>query len=90
MECSSCTTTLETFLKLSLRLCAAPRADRTCSVLNKSGWKRFQRGAGVGRLVTGISKPDEDLLGVLAKLRTAIPGIKRILFSTGVTVCHNQ
>lgn len=50
---SSCTTTLETFLKESLRLWAAPRADRTCSVLNNSGWKRPAKGQGEGdRLVT--------------------------------------
>lgn len=37
IEWSSCTTTLLTFLKLSFRLWAAPRADRTWSVLNNSG-----------------------------------------------------
>lgn len=42
MECSSCTTTLLTFLKLSLRRAAAPSADRTCSVLNNRGQQQTQ------------------------------------------------
>jgi hypothetical protein len=40
MECSSCTTTLDTFLNDSLRRCAAPSAVRTCSVLNNNSCNR--------------------------------------------------
>ena len=40
IECSSWTTTLDTFLNESLRRCAAPSADRTCSVLNNNGCDR--------------------------------------------------
>jgi len=40
MEWSSWTTTLDTFLNESLRRCAAPSADRTCSVLNNNGCNR--------------------------------------------------
>jgi hypothetical protein len=40
MEWSNWTTTLDTFLNESLRRCAAPSADRTCSVLNNNGCNR--------------------------------------------------